>query len=818
MTEQFKTTDKAVQAEQRQQQPRWKRVLLWLIALGTMGAVGGVILVFLILAYFSTQIPSIEILEDYKPSLVTKIYDKEGQILAEYAKERRIWIPIKDIPPELIQAYLAAEDTNFYTHGGYNPKAILRAAITNVLTGRKHGASTITQQVAKTYLLSSERTYTRKIKELLISRRIEKAFSKDQILELYLNRIYLGNGAYGVASAAQTYFSKTLPELNLGERALLAGLPKAPSRYDPANNPNRAKLRRDIIIRRMQTEEFISKETADATVRSPIKLKPQLRTSDVKAPHFAEYIRRQILADHGEDNLYEGGLAVYTTLDSQLQNYASAAIENGLIDYDKRHGYRGAIGRMKLLVNWEDRLLTERRKNRHYTNFGQFAVVLEVTNGKATVGYLNAETRAPERGELPLSGAKWAREYKDVNTLGPEIKKLTQVLSKGDIILIKKKNNRWNLAQYPAAQAALVAIDVPTGAIRAMVGGTDAGTGFNRATQGERQAGSAFKPIIYASALEAGYTPATTVLDAPIVIRDGRQSWKPKNYSSKVYGPSPLRRGLERSLNLMTVRIAQDVGIPAIKNLAIRLGLPAENMGNNIGMSLGTAGFTLLDMTNAYATFARQGRTLKPHTLTRVQDASGATLATTHPTCHTCLAAWSADPFTPPQPVTIKSQEAVSPAIAYQMTSMLQGVFTRGTARKYNKHGPAVAGKTGTTDNAVDGWFVGFTPNLAVGVWFGFDSPKSTGKWESGGKLTLPIWSEFMRNAQNIIPRDKFSVPASINLVTIDTDSGKLPGPSTQTTHLEAFIPGTEPQDVTAAPTGGLTPSGQGDVPTFGIY
>lgn len=817
MQDDFNKADQTAQKEIKAKRPRWKRIFMWLFALGSLGFVGGISLVFLILAYFSTQIPSIDVLANYKPSLVTKIYDKDGHILAEYARERRIWIPIEDIPTPLIEAYLAAEDTQFYSHKGYNPKAILRAAITNVLTGRKHGASTITQQVAKTYLLSSEKTYTRKIKELLISRRIETAFSKDEILELYLNRIYLGHGTYGVGSAAHTYFTKTLDELTIGERALLAGLPKAPSRFDPVNNPNRAKLRRDIIIRRMEVEKFITKEEADAQVASPIELKLTRNKRATQAPHFSEYIRRQILDEYGEENLYEGGLAIYTTLDSQMQTFANDAIKDGLITYDRRHGYRGPIGRMSVLINWEDRLNVERRKNPHYENFGHFAIVLEIKPESATIGLLD-DNRQPQRSTLPLKNAKWAKEYIDVNTQGKDITALTQVLEKGDIILVEPKGHSYGLTQYPAVQAALVAIDIPTGAIRAMVGGTDSGTGFNRATQGTRQVGSAFKPLVYAAALEKDYTPSSIVLDAPIVVRDGGHSWKPKNYSSRVYGPSPLRRGLEKSLNLMTIRIAQDVGIPTIKELAIRLGLPPQNMGNNLGMSLGTAGFSLLDLTNAYAVFPRLGKKLLPHAITRTQDASGATLQTAHPLCNSCLSSWSADAYTAPPPVLMETEQVLDAATAYQVTSLLQGVFERGTARKYNTVGRAAGGKTGTTDNAVDGWFVGFTPHLAVGVWFGFDAPQTTGRWESGGKLTLPIWTDFVKQANRLLPKDKFTVPKEINLVEVDTDSGKLPGPSTRQTHLEAFKPGTEPRAMTTAPTGGLAPSGQGDVPTFGIY
>ncbi|RYG62232.1 MAG: PBP1A family penicillin-binding protein [Alphaproteobacteria bacterium] len=761
--------------------PKWVVIIAWLAALGVLafGALIGAVLV-----YYDHQLPDLRQLSEYKPPLITRVYDRNGEIVAEYANERRIWVPYNEIPKPVVQAYLAAEDTHFFEHSGYDLKAILRAMLVNVMTDRKQGASTITQQVAKTYLLSSERTYTRKIKELILSWRIEKAYTKSEILELYLNRIYLGNGSYGVAAAAQTYFSKSLSELTLPERAMIAGMPQAPTRYNPVRNPSAAKARRDIILVRLREEGFITPEETEAARATPLALNisPLKRGED--APHFAEYIRQMILKQYGEKALYQDGLTVYTTLDLPTQRRAEESVYQGLRAYDRRHGWRGPLAKLKTLDDWQEQIEKIAENYSHSWRIGEAVVVLKVGTDNVRIGLSDGTT-----GMIAAKDAKWTGKGA-----------LSGYLKAGDVVMAKPLNSKggdgYSLEQLPAVQGALVAIDVKTGEVLAMVGGLGEGVGFNRAIMARRQVGSSFKPLVYAAAMEKGYTPASTVLDAPIVFRFGDKEWKPHNYDKKFTGLTTLRTGLEQSRNLMTVRLAQDVGMRQVAELGKRMGLKGIPT-TDLSVALGSVDESLMEMTNAYAVFPRGGTYVEPTYLRRVQDSAGVTLFRAHTPCENCSAQLGASPEQPPEPPKVPSREAMSPQAAYLMTNVMQGVVLRGTGYSLSSLGRPIGGKTGTTNDYVDAWFVGFTPSVSIGVWVGFDTPKSLGHGETGGRTALPIWKQFAENQFKATPIEGFSVPAGIEFVRVDAKSGLLPGAATDKTITEAFVEGTAPTQVT---------------------
>jgi len=761
--------------------PKWFVVLAWLAALGSL-AFGA--LLAGVLVYYDNQLPDFRQLSEYKPPLITRVYDRNGEIVAEYANERRIWVSINEIPKPVIDSFLAAEDTHFYEHGGYDLKAIIRAALVNVMTHRTQGASTITQQVAKTYLLSSERTYTRKVKELILSWRIEKAYTKNEILELYLNRIYLGNGSYGVAAAAQTYFSKSLAELTMPERAMIAGMPQAPSRYNPVRNPSAAKARRDIVIRRLQDEGFVTKTEADAAIATPLGLNISPLKQGEDAPHFAEYIRQMVLKEYGEKALYQDGLSVYTTLDLPTQRRAEEATYKGLRDYDRRHGWRGPLDHLKTLDGWQKHVNAMSEKYAHSWRIGEPAVVLKVSADTARVGLSDER-----EGIVARSTAKWTGKGA-----------LNAFLKVGDVVLVKavKKDGKdYSLEQLPNVQGALVAMDVRTGEVLAMVGGLGEGVGFNRAIMARRQVGSSFKPFVYAAAMEKGYTPASTVLDAPLVFNNSDGSeWKPHNYDKKFTGLTTLRQGLEQSRNLMTVRLAQDIGLRDVSELSRRVGLKSLPI-TDLSVVLGSINYTLMEMTSAYSVFPRGGNYIEPTYLRRVQDSKGVTLFRAHPACEKCLASLGATPDENPVLPKMGGKEALDAQNAYLMTNLLQGVVLRGTGYSLSSLGRPLGGKTGTTNDYIDAWFVGFSPSLAVGVWVGFDTPKSLGFGETGARAALPIWKTFAEAQFKGTPIEGFSVPQGIEFVRIDAKSGLLPGANSEKIITEAFKEGTAPTETT---------------------
>lgn len=770
-------------SKRRKALPTWIVVLAWLAALGVL-AVGG--LFAAVLVYFDHQLPDFRQLAEYKPPLITRVYDRNGEILAEYANERRIWVPIAEVPKPVVDAFLSAEDSHFYEHGGYDLKAIIRASLVNALSHRTQGASTITQQVAKTYLLSSERTYTRKIKELILSWRIEKAYSKSEILELYLNRIYLGNGSYGVAAAAQTYFSKTLGELTLQERAMIAGMPQAPTRYNPVRNPSAAKARRDIVIRRLQEEGYATKAEADAAVASPLGLNVSPLKQGEDAPHFAEYIRQLILKQYGEKALYQDGLSVYTTLDLPTQRRAEDAVYEGLKAYDHRHGWRGPLTHIATLDDWQGQVEKISEDYSHSSKIGEPGVVLKASRDNMRVGLSDGS-----EGIVTAANMKWTGKG------GPNA-----FLKIGDVVMVKpvsaKGGDAYTLEQLPAVQGALVSIDVRTGEVLAMVGGLGEGVGFNRAIMARRQVGSSFKPFVYAAAFEKGYTPASTVLDAPIVFRMGDTEWKPHNYDDKFNGMTTLRQGLEQSRNLMTVRLAQDVGMRQVSDLTRRVGLK-DVPSTDLSVALGSTNQTLMDMTSAYSVFPRGGTYIEPTYLRRVQDSQGVTLYRAHAACENCMAQLGASPDKPPAAPQTAAKDALDPKTAYLMTNVLQGVVLRGTGFALSGLGRPIGGKTGTTNDFIDAWFVGFSPSLATGVWVGYDTPKTLGRGETGAHAAVPIWKQFAEQQFAGTPIEGFTVPDGIDFVKIDAKSGLLPGVNTQKTITEAFLEGTAPSETTPA-------------------
>lgn len=771
-----------------------------LFFLGIIGAgLGGICLAGL-LVYYASDLPDLNVLSDYDPHEVTRLYAHDGTLLAEYARQHRIYVSIDNVPQGVINAYLAAEDASFYDHPGFDIKGIVRAAITNIFSSHRQGASTITQQVAKTFLLTNERTYERKIKEIILARRIEKAFAKNEILELYLNQIYLGAGSYGVAAAALRYYNKPLEELSIGQMAMLAGLPRAPSAYNPLVYPRVARLRRDVIIRRMQAEGFITSLQAERAIANDLELNPRRSPDGSQAASFSEHIRRDLMENYGSEGLYEEGLQVQTTLFPDFQQKAQDAVQNGLRDYDRRHGYRGPYGRIAFLPSWQARIDALFQEKKFLRDFAIPAVVLEV-NDSQNFGKIGLP--AGQIGYIPLEAMTWARAYINADEKGPEVKAPSDVLRRGDIIFVRSlqklegfdkyadKPGFYSLEQLPEVQGALVVLDIHTGAVRAMVGGFSPDDEFNRAIQAERQPGSAFKPIVYSYALSQGYTAASQILDAPVVVRGEEKDWKPTNYSRRVYGLSSLRRGLERSRNLMTIRLAQDIGIKGIIDFARKFGLD-DDMPANLSTALGAASTSLLELTSAYSVFPNGGERAKPYFIERVQATTGALIKGSKYGCLDCVGP-AATPRDVPNLVMPDLERVLSPQVSYVMLNLLRGVVKSGTGRRATAVGHPVGGKTGTTNDYVDAWFVGFSPLYAVGVWVGFDQPKTLGKGEAGSSAALPIWTDFMKRALYGYRQREYPIPQGITLMRIDDETGLQPDSRTKNTRLEVFVEGTQP-------------------------
>ena len=791
------------------------RFMGFLFAAGTIVFLVGVAAAAGLIWHFSKDLPDYSQLQNYEPPVMTRVHASDGSLLAEYSKERRLYLPIQAVPKLVINAFLAAEDKNFYEHGGIDYPGMARAALLyaqNYGSNRRpQGASTITQQVAKNFLLTNEVSFTRKIKEALLAMRIERAYSKDKILELYLNEIYLGLGAYGIAAASLVYFDKSVNELTVAEAAYLAALPKAPSTLHPVKNHDRAVERRNYVIDRLLENGWIKQADADKARKDPLVVTSRANGAHTFAgEYFAEEVRRDLFERYGEKKLYEGGLSVRTSLDPKLQVEARKTMTKGLVNFDEAQGWRGPVSKLDITGDWGVKLADV--KSLSDIQPWRMAVVLDTSDQSARIGFQpgrelgGAISKARETGLISLEGVKWAKA-----AAGPTRFKtpttVSQVLSPGDVIyadpLIGKDGKaiegQYRLRQLPEVSGAMVAMDPRTGRVLAMVGGFSFDQSqFNRATQAYRQPGSSFKPIVYSSALDNGYTPSTVVVDAPIEIDQGQGAgvWRPENYSTgKYYGPQTLRNALQKSLNTVTVRLAQDIGMPLIGEYAKRFGVYDE-LPNYLSYALGAGETTVMRMVTAYSMFDNGGRRIKATLIDRIQDRYGRTIFKhDQRECRGCDApgGWKNQP----EPQLIDRREQVlDPMTAYQITSMMEGVVQHGTATVLRDVGKPIAGKTGTTNDEKDAWFIGFSPDLVVGIYIGYDKPRNLGRGATGGHLAAPIARDFFKLALADKPAVPFKVPAGIKLVRVDSKTGMRAGPGDSgRTILEAFKPGTAPPD-----------------------
>ena len=791
------------------------RFMGFLFAAGTIVFLVGVAVVAGAIWHYSKDLPDYSQLQDYEPAVMTRVHASDGALLGEYSKERRLYLPIQAIPKSVINAFLAAEDKNFYEHGGIDFTGMARAIVLYAQNygsnKRPQGASTITQQVAKNFLLTNEVSFNRKIKEALLAMRIERTYTKDKILELYLNEIYLGLGAYGIAAASLVYFDKSVNELTIAEAAYLAALPKAPSSLHPVRNRDRAIERRNYVIDRLAENGWIKPNDAVAARKEPLVVTTRSAGVHIFAgEYFAEEVRRDIFERYGEKKLYEGGLSVRTTLDPQLQVMARKAMAGGLVNFDEAQGWRGAQNKIEIAGDWGVKLAEVKALSD--ISPWRLAVVLETSDQSARIGFQpgrelgGAVSKARETGLISLEGVKWAKAAAGP-IRGKTPTNITQVIAPGDVIYAdallakdgSKIDGQYRLRQVPEVSGAMVAMDPWTGRVLAMVGGFSFDQSqFNRATQAYRQPGSSFKPIVYATALDNGYTPSTVVIDAPIEIDQGAGQgvWRPENYSAgKYYGPSTLRTGLELSRNTMTVRLAQDVGMPLITEYAKRFGI-YDDLPNYLSYALGAGETTVMRMVTAYSMFANGGKRIKPTLIDRIQDRYGHTIFKHDAReCRGCDAndGWKGQA----EPTLVDRREQVlDPMTAYQITSMMEGVVQRGTATIVREVGKPIAGKTGTTNDEKDVWFIGFSPDLVCGVYVGYDKPRNLGRGQSGGHTAAPIVKDFFKLALADKPAVPFRVPAGIKLIRVDAKTGMRAGPGDSgKTILEAFKPGTAPPD-----------------------
>src|SRR5713226_967551 len=787
----------------------------FLFAAGTVVFLVGVAATAGLIWHFSKDLPDYSQLQDYEPPVMTRVHASDGALLGEYSKERRLYLPIQAVPKMVINAFLAAEDKNFYEHGGIDFAGMARAAVLyaqNYGSNRRpQGASTITQQVAKNFLLTNEVSFTRKIKEALLAMRLERTYSKDKILELYLNEIYLGLGAYGIAAASLVYFDKSVNELTVAEAAYLAALPKAPAALHPVRNRDRAIERRNYVVDRLLENGWIKQADADKARKDALAVTSRTNAAHVFAgEYFAEEVRRDVFERYGEKKLYEGGLSVRTTLDPKLQVMARKTMTTGLVNFDEAQGWRGAISKLDVSGDWGVKLADV--KSLSDISPWRMAVVLETSDQSARIGFQpgrelgGAVLKDRQTGNITLDGVRWARAASGP-LRGRTPSAVSQVLSPGDVIyadpLIGKDGNpvegQYRLRQLPEVSGAMVAMDPRTGRVQAMVGGFSFDQSqFNRATQAYRQPGSTIKPIVYSAAIDNGYTPSAMEADAPIEIDQGQGGgvWRPENFSvGKYYGPTTLRNALKHSLNTVTVRLAQDIGMPLIGEYAKCFGI-YDDVPNYLSYALGAGETTVMRMVTAYSMFANGGRRVKPTLIDRIQDRYGHTIFRHDAReCRGCDVpdGWKNQP----EPQLVDRREQVLDSMtAYQITSMMEGVVQGGTAAVMREVGKPIAGKTGTTTDGKDVWFVGFSPDLVVGLYLGYDKPRSLGIAEQGCHTAGPIARDFMKFALADKPAIPFRVPAGIRLIRVDSKTGMRAGPGDSgRTVLEAFKPGTAPPD-----------------------
>ena len=717
---------------------------------------------YIVFNHLQSELPDIKTLDSVEHQVPLAIYSSDGLLLAQFGEKKREPVNIKEVPVQLINAFLSAEDGDFYSHPGVDIKGLLRAGSQLLLTGKKtQGGSTITMQVTRNFLLSREKTYKRKIKEIILALRIEQEYSKDKILELYFNKIYLGHRSYGIAAAAATYYGKKLSELNLSQLAMIAGLPKAPSAFNPISNPTRAHQRRDYVLRHMLELNHINQNEYEEAIKEPVTALFHTDQLKAPAPYIAEMVRQEMVDQYGDD-AFTLGLKVYTTINSTLQATASKAVRSALYAFDQRHGYRSAL-----------HLNQSQFQETAFTTIAdtQSAQVIAIKDNVAT-----ARLKDNTLIELPFEKVKWARTFKTENYLGPELKSITDRLQINDLILVRQQqDNSWALSQIPEAEAAFVALNANNGAILALSGGFDFfHNKYNRVTQSKRQPGSGFKPIIYTTALENGFTAASVINDAPVVVTDSSldTEWRPENYSKKFFGMTPLRTALRNSRNLISIRLLRELGIEKVTNTALRFGFTQEQLPNNLSLALGSGYATPLQMATMYSVFANGGFLIKPYFIDRIEDNKGNIVFQAIPdiACPECDSEHTNTEGYAPRILT--------PQVNFLMNSLLRDVVQRGTATAAKVLGRTdLAGKTGTTNDQRDAWFNGFSSGIAATAWLGFDKSTPLGRYETGGKAALPIWIDFMRTALKNLPEQEFSPPSGIRSAYIDPKTGLLAQP-----------------------------------------
>ncbi|MEO1038314.1 MAG: penicillin-binding protein 1A [Pseudomonadota bacterium] len=794
----------------------WKNALragIWgggaAVVLGLIGAIFATVYVIRV----TDDLPDYSQLAQYEPPIMSRVHAGDGLLIAEFAREQRVFVPIESFPPVLIEAVLSAEDKNFYEHGGVDFMGMARGGVRSlidILSGSGaplQSGSTITQQVAKNFLFSSDQRIERKVREIFIAWRMERAFTKDQILELYLNEIYLGNRSYGMAAAALNYFDKSLAELELHEAAYLAALPKGPNNYHPTRRTASAIGRRNWILGRMEINGYISETVRDAAQALPLETAERLEGEQyLAAEYFVEQVRRQVFNIYGEDQLYDGGLSIRTTLDTSMQLAGRAALRRGLEAYDRRHGYRGPLTRLESFDAWREQL-AEIDAPRDIDSEWRLALVLEVDEDAARIGLIEEGM-----GVIPRSELRWARtpsrDRDGVPVLGPAIRSAADALQQGDVVLVEPVTEAeahedtelgedvYGLRQLPEVNGAILAMDPYTGRVLSMVGGYSfQQSQFNRAVQARRQPGSSFKPFVYAAAMDHGYTPASIVLDAPFAASGGLEErfYRPQNYSEEYYGPSTLRLGLELSRNVMTVRLAQEMGMAPIADYGERFGI-YDDLSPTLAMALGAGETTLFQLVSAYGALVNGGRLIQPTILDRVQDRFGETIYLHDDrACESCVTEQGWSEYLTEPALDPVGQEVLDPVTSYQVVHMLEGAVERGTGTALRRLGRPLGGKTGTTNDFRDAWFVGFSPDLIVGVYVGFDTPLQLGRGEAGGRVAAPIAAQFLEPVLANYAASPFRVPEGVRLVPIDRRTGEPSAIGRSGTILEAFRPGTEP-------------------------
>lgn len=752
----------------------------------------GLLSIAAVFMFLSPKLPSAESLRTVQLQIPLRIFSEEGLLMAEFGEKRRIPAAYEDIPPKLIQAFLAAEDDRFFEHPGVDYQGLIRAAYSLAMTGEKaQGGSTITMQVARNFFLSNEKTYLRKINEIILSLEIENTLSKEEILALYLNKIFLGQRAYGVGAAAEVYYGKKLEDLTLAQMAMIAGLPKAPSTTNPITSPERAQNRRNYVLKRMLDVGYISQVEYEEALQEEVSARYHGREIEVYAPYVAEMVRTYLVAEYGEE-IYEQGIRAYTTIKAKHQQAATRALQDALLAYDKRHGYRGAVAKIDL-AELPDLAAAELHL-KDYPIIGLIspALVMNIEENTAQVFI-----KRVGQVELPFSAVSWAQPQLSANSMGKKPQTITDVLAIGDIIYLRAlEEDNWQLTQIPEAQAALVSLASEDGAITSLQGGFDFFQNkFNRVTQSKRQPGSGFKPFVYSAALEKGYTAATVVNDAPVVFDDpGLENvWRPENYSGRFFGPTRLREALTHSRNLVSIRLLRDIGIAYTVDYVQRFGFKPDQVPPNLSIALGSGSAAPLDMARAYATLANGGHLIDPYIISRIENASGEVLMQTKPqkVCDSCNTEFLSEEETLMQAELLgfyPAKQVITPQNAFIINSMLRDVVKFGTGRQaLSLNRGDLAGKTGTTNDQLDAWFNGYTPDLVAIAWVGFDNPRTLGRYETGGRAALPMWIDFMRVALEDQPEAPFSQPVDMVTVRIDPETGLLARPGDENAIYETF-------------------------------